>query len=157
MKKITLNVEGISQKQWSSFVLELNLMRKAWKPYGVDVKLLGHGVKKIVEWGNKKNDYSKKDRRGSKSLEQDELWTELTHQMDTFIDLTKDEKSSKAWVANRLITEIKLTIHQMIENAKTSKSMRLIDAAVNIKTDVFPNIESMLDHTIHNMLLANSF
>ena len=37
MKKITLNVEGISQKQWSSFVLELNLMRKAWKPYGVDV------------------------------------------------------------------------------------------------------------------------
>ena len=47
-------------------------MRKAWKPYGVDVKLLGHGVKKIIEWGNKKNDYSKKDRRGSKSLEQDE-------------------------------------------------------------------------------------
>ena len=49
MKKITLNVEGITQKQWSNFVLELNIMRKAWKPYGVDVKLLGHGVKKIVE------------------------------------------------------------------------------------------------------------
>ena len=59
MKKITLNVEGITQKQWSNFVLELNLMRKAWKPYGVNVKLIGHGVKKIVEWGNKKNDYSK--------------------------------------------------------------------------------------------------
>ena len=27
MKKITLNVEGITQKQWSNFVLELNLMR----------------------------------------------------------------------------------------------------------------------------------
>lgn len=92
-----------------------------------------------------------------KSLEQDELWSDLTHQMDAFIDLTKDEKSSKAWVANRLITEIKSTIHQMIENAKGTRSMRLIDAAVNIKTDVFPNIESMLDHTIHNMLLANSF
>ena len=40
MKKITLNVEGITQKQWSNkFVLELNLMRKAWKPYGVNVKL----------------------------------------------------------------------------------------------------------------------
>lgn len=92
-----------------------------------------------------------------RSLEQDELWTDLTHQMDAFIDLTKDEKSSKAWVANRLITEIKSTIHQMIENAKASKSMQLIDAAVNINTDVFPNIENMLDHTIHNMLLANSF
>jgi hypothetical protein len=92
-----------------------------------------------------------------RSLEQDELWTDLTHQMDAFIDLTKDEKSSKAWVANRLITEIKSTIHQMIENAKASKSMKLIDAAVNINTDVFPNIENMLDHTIHNMLLANSF
>jgi len=47
-------------------------MRKAWKSYGVDVKMLGHGVKKIVEWGNKKNDYTKSNRRGSKSLEQDE-------------------------------------------------------------------------------------
>ena len=73
MKKITLNVEGITQKQWSNFVLEGNLMRKAWKPYGVNVKLIVLiFVKKIVEWGNKKNDYSKKDRRGSKSLEQDE-------------------------------------------------------------------------------------
>jgi len=71
MKKITLNVEGITQKQWSNFVLELNIMRKAWKPYGVDVKLLGHGVKKIVEWGNKKGDYTS-DRRNRKSLEQDE-------------------------------------------------------------------------------------
>ena len=50
MKKITLNVEGITQKQWSNFVLELNLMRKALKPYGVNVKLIGHGVKKIFEW-----------------------------------------------------------------------------------------------------------
>ena len=72
MKKVTLNVEGITQKQWSNFVLELNIMRKAWKSYGVDVKTLGHGVKKIVEWGNKKNDYTKSNRRGSKSLEQDE-------------------------------------------------------------------------------------
>ena len=72
MKKVTLNVEGITQKQWSNFVLELNIMRKAWKSYGVDVKMLGHGVKKIVEGGNKKNDYTKSNRRGSQSLEQDE-------------------------------------------------------------------------------------
>ncbi len=56
MKKITLNVDGITQKQWANFVLELNIMRKAWRPYGVDVKLVGHGVRKIIEWGNRKND-----------------------------------------------------------------------------------------------------
>ncbi len=47
-------------------------MRKAWKPYGVNVKLQGRGVKKIVEWGNKKNDYTRSDRRNRKSLEQNE-------------------------------------------------------------------------------------
>jgi len=47
-------------------------MRKAWRPYGVDVKLVGHGVRKIIEWGNRKNDYTRKDRRNSDTLEQDE-------------------------------------------------------------------------------------
>ena len=72
MKKVTLNIGGISQKQWGNFILELNIMKKAWRPYGVDVKIIGHGVKKIVEWGNKKNDYTKTNRRSSKPLEQDE-------------------------------------------------------------------------------------
>ena len=58
-----------------------------------------------------------------KTLEQEDLWADLTSQMDGFIDLTQDEISSKAWIANRLITEIKITIHQMIEHAKSSKSM----------------------------------
>ena len=49
MKKITLNVEGITQKQWTNFVLELNIMKKAWRPYGVDVKMLGPGIKKIYQ------------------------------------------------------------------------------------------------------------
>tara|TARA_R100001198_G_scaffold61392_1_gene35699 strand:+ start:222 stop:452 length:231 start_codon:yes stop_codon:yes gene_type:complete len=72
MKKITLNVEGITQKQWSNFVLELNIMKKQWRPYGVDVKLIGHGFKKIIDAGNKKNDYTKQNRRNSKTLERDE-------------------------------------------------------------------------------------
>ena len=42
MKTITLNVEGASQGQWSTFVLELNLMKKAWKSYGVKVDLKPH-------------------------------------------------------------------------------------------------------------------
>ena len=32
-KKVTITAKGISQKQWSTLILELNLMRKAWKPY----------------------------------------------------------------------------------------------------------------------------
>ena len=56
MKKITLNVEGITQKQWTNFVLELNIMKKAWRPYGVDVKMLGPGGKKIIDWGNRNGD-----------------------------------------------------------------------------------------------------
>ena len=59
MKKITLNVEGITAKQWTNFVLELNIMKKAWRPYGVDVKMLGPGIKKIVDWGNKSGDITK--------------------------------------------------------------------------------------------------
>ena len=49
MKKITLNVDNITTKQWTNFVLELNIMRKAWKPYGVDVKFLGHGINKVLD------------------------------------------------------------------------------------------------------------
>ena len=59
MKKITLNVDGITTKQWTNFVLELNLMKKAWRPYGVDVKMLGPGIKKIVDWGTKSGDITK--------------------------------------------------------------------------------------------------
>ena len=32
-KKVTIIAKGISQKQWSTLILELNIMRKAWKPY----------------------------------------------------------------------------------------------------------------------------
>ena len=51
MKKITLNVDGASQSQWSTFVLELNLMKKAWRSYGVTVNLKSHNVKRIIAQG----------------------------------------------------------------------------------------------------------
>ena len=38
-KIITIKPKGITQKQWVNFLLELNLMKKAWKPYGVDVEI----------------------------------------------------------------------------------------------------------------------
>ena len=67
MKTVTLNVDGISQGQWSTFLLELNLMKKAWKPYGVDVKLKAHSINKIIEKGTSVNDPG----RNSKRVQQD--------------------------------------------------------------------------------------
>ena len=32
-KKVTITAKGISQKQWSTLILELNLMKKAWRPF----------------------------------------------------------------------------------------------------------------------------
>ena len=51
MKTVTVNVEGISQGQWSTFLLELNLMKKAWRSYGVDVTLKAHSINKIITQG----------------------------------------------------------------------------------------------------------
>ena len=51
MKTVTVNVEGISQGQWSTFLLELNLMKKAWRSYGVNVELKAHSINKIITQG----------------------------------------------------------------------------------------------------------
>ena len=58
MKTITMNVKGTSQSQWSTFILELNLMKKAWKRYGVEVDLKAPNINKIISQGtsNGKND-----------------------------------------------------------------------------------------------------
>ena len=38
-KIITIKVNGALQGQWSHLLLELNLIKKAWKPYGVDINM----------------------------------------------------------------------------------------------------------------------
>ena len=63
MKTVTLNVNGISQGQWSTFLLELNLMKKAWKSYGVNVNLKAHSIKKIIEKGTSVNDPGRNSKR----------------------------------------------------------------------------------------------
>ena len=71
-KIITIKPKGISQKQWASFLLELNLMKKAWRPYGVDVEIKAPGLKNIIKWGTTINNDTKRNRRNSKTVEQDE-------------------------------------------------------------------------------------
>ena len=53
-KKVTVSVKGASIKQWSDLMLELNLMKKAWRPYGVTIDIQAPGIKKIISWGTRK-------------------------------------------------------------------------------------------------------
>ena len=57
MKKLTISSKNISQKQWSNLILELNLMKKEWKPYA-EIEIQAPGIKKIIAWGTS-NYYSK--------------------------------------------------------------------------------------------------
>ena len=66
-KTITLTPKGISQKQWSSFLLELNLMRKAWKPYGVNVEIKAPGLKNVLKWGTTVHNDNKNGIRHNRS------------------------------------------------------------------------------------------
>ena len=70
-KIITLKPNGITQKQFTNLVLELNIMHKAWKPYGVDINIQAPGIKKIIMWGNKVGaQLSDQDRCSRKYVEQ---------------------------------------------------------------------------------------
>ena len=62
MKTVTLNVEGISQGQWSTFLLELNIMKKAWRPYGVNVELKAKNLKRIIAQGTNSVEKVKRNR-----------------------------------------------------------------------------------------------
>jgi hypothetical protein len=60
-KTITIKVKSGSAKQYSNLLLELNLIKKAWKMYGVDLQLQAPGLKSIIRWGTSVNDKSKTD------------------------------------------------------------------------------------------------
>ena len=62
-KIITLKVEGALQGQWSSILLELNLMRKAWQPYGVYMNMKASGLKNVLNHGTKVHDGSNNTKR----------------------------------------------------------------------------------------------
>ena len=65
-KIITIKVNGAAQGQWSHLLLELNLMKKAWKPYGVDMILKASGLRNVINHGTKVYDDTRKVRRVSK-------------------------------------------------------------------------------------------
>ena len=54
MKKITLNIKGGTAKQYSTLVLELNIMAKSWSKYGVNIEMPHQ--ERIINWGTRNND-----------------------------------------------------------------------------------------------------
>ena len=51
-KQLTITSNNISQKQWSSLVLELNLIKKAWAKYAT-LNIKAPGIKKIIAHGTR--------------------------------------------------------------------------------------------------------
>jgi len=57
-KIITISSKNITPKQWSVLLLELNLIRKAWKPYA-KLELAAPGIRKIISNGTRRYDLKK--------------------------------------------------------------------------------------------------
>ena len=64
-QKIMLKVKGITAKQWSNLLLEFNLIKKAWKSYGVNIDITAHGLKNVIKWGTQKYVITRSDRPSS--------------------------------------------------------------------------------------------
>ena len=81
-KVITITPKGISQKQWSSFLLELNLMRKAWRPYGVNVEIKAPGLRNVLKWGTTVHDDKKDGIRHNRSKRRAVSLSEIREERD---------------------------------------------------------------------------
>ena len=50
-KTITIKTNEISQRQYSTLLLELNIMKQQWRSYGVHIQLSAPSLKKIIALG----------------------------------------------------------------------------------------------------------
>ena len=55
IKKVTISSNNISPKQWSALLLELNIMKAAWRPFA-KLDIQGDEFKKVVKWGTRRYD-----------------------------------------------------------------------------------------------------
>ena len=60
-KKVTIVAKGISQKQWSTLILELNIMRKAWQPFA-ELTIYAPKVNSIIKRGTSNKSLSPYER-----------------------------------------------------------------------------------------------
>jgi len=67
-KTITIKVSNTNQGQWANLLLELNNMKKAWKSFGVHMDIKAPGLKNVLLWGTRNNEFIKGTRYNSKPL-----------------------------------------------------------------------------------------
>jgi len=53
MKEVQIKVSNISNKQWANLLLELNLVKSAWRRFGPNISIKARDFDKIVKWGTK--------------------------------------------------------------------------------------------------------
>jgi hypothetical protein len=58
-KKLTITSENISPKQWSTLLIELNLIKEQWRPYA-KLEIQTPGLNKIIAWGKRRYDTREK-------------------------------------------------------------------------------------------------
>ena len=54
-REIHITVANITSKQWARLVIELNLIKQAWRPYA-KLELMTPNVKKIINQGRRRYD-----------------------------------------------------------------------------------------------------
>ena len=55
MKEVQLKISNISPKQWTSLLIELNLVKSSWRRFGPKIKIKARNFDKIIKWGRKKH------------------------------------------------------------------------------------------------------
>ena len=61
MKEIKIKVSNISNKQWASLLIELNLVRDMWRKYGPRLDIKARNFDRIIKWGKRKHDEHDKE------------------------------------------------------------------------------------------------
>ena len=51
MKEVHIKVSNISQKQWASLLLELNLVKSSWRRFGPQINIRAKNFDRIIKWG----------------------------------------------------------------------------------------------------------
>ena len=60
MKKLTITSENITSKQWSTLLIELNLIKEQWRPYA-KLEIQTPGLSKIIALGKRRYDSKEKN------------------------------------------------------------------------------------------------
>ena len=54
-RKVTISSDNITPKQWSVLLLELNIMKQAWRPFA-KLEIHGKEFKKVITWVTRRYD-----------------------------------------------------------------------------------------------------